>query len=84
MIAIHVLHRRGTMIAVRLSDDIKDRLEKIAKRTGRTKSYYIRQAILEYLDDMEDYYLAEERMKTFSEANTISLQELKKRYDLED
>ncbi|MBU4202621.1 MAG: ribbon-helix-helix protein, CopG family [Acidobacteria bacterium] len=72
------------MIAVRLSDDIKDRLEKIAKRTGRTKSYYIRQAILEYLDDMEDYYLAEERMKTFSEANTISLQELKKRYDLED
>jgi RHH-type rel operon transcriptional repressor/antitoxin RelB len=72
------------MLAVRLPEEVEDRLEKLAKKTGRTKSYYVRQAILEYLEDMEDYYLAEERMKSFSDARTISLRDLMKRYDLED
>ena len=30
----------------------------MAKKTGRTKTFYAREAILEYLQDMEDYYLA--------------------------
>ena len=77
-------YKRVAMIAIRLPDDIKERLEVLAKKTGRTKSYYVRQAILEYLDDMEDFYLAEERMKSFSEANAVSLQDLKKSYDVVD
>jgi RHH-type rel operon transcriptional repressor/antitoxin RelB len=72
------------MLAIRLPEEIEKRLEKLAKKTGRTKSYYVRQAILEYLEDMEDYYLAEERLKSFNEANTIPLEEIKKRYGLED
>jgi len=72
------------MLAVRLPDEIEKRLEKLAKKTGRTKSYYVRQAILEYLEDMEDYYLAEERLKSFNEAKTIPLEEIMKRYGLED
>jgi RHH-type rel operon transcriptional repressor/antitoxin RelB len=72
------------MLAVRLPDEIEKRLEKLAKKTGRTKSYYVRQAILEYLEDMEDYYLAEVRLKSFNEAKTIPLEEIMKRYDLED
>jgi len=72
------------MLAIRLPDEIEKRLEELAKKTGRTKSYYVRQAILEYLEDMEDYYLAEERLKSFNEANTIPLEEIMKRYGLED
>jgi len=72
------------MLAVRLPEEIEKRLEKLAKKTGRTKSYYVRQAILEYLEDMEDYYLAEERLKSFNEAKTIPLEEIMKRYGLED
>jgi RHH-type rel operon transcriptional repressor/antitoxin RelB len=72
------------MLAIRLPDEIEKRLEELAKKTGRTKSYYVRQAILEYLEDMEDYYLAEERLKSFNEANIIPLEEIMKRYGLED
>ena len=46
------------MLAIRLDAEIEDRLEKLAKKTGRTKTFYAREAILEYLQDMEDYYLA--------------------------
>ena len=46
------------MLAIRLDPDIEKRLEMLAKKTGRSKTFYARQAILEYLQDMEDYYLA--------------------------
>jgi RHH-type transcriptional regulator, rel operon repressor / antitoxin RelB len=52
------------MLALRLPPEIEDRLEALAKKTGRTKSFYARAAILEKLEDLEDYYLAEERLKT--------------------
>jgi RHH-type transcriptional regulator, rel operon repressor / antitoxin RelB len=51
------------MLAIRLSPDIEKRLEELSKRTGRTKTYYAREAIVEYLDDLEDYYLAMDRLK---------------------
>jgi len=47
------------MLALRLPTEIEARLETLAKATGRTKSFYAREAILEYLDDLEDIYLAE-------------------------
>lgn len=81
---IHVLQKGGTMLAIRLPAEIEKRLEELAKKTGRTKSYYVRQAILEYLGDLEDYYLAEERLRTFGEAKAIPLEEIMNRYGLED
>ncbi len=50
------------MIAVRLPEEIEQRLDALAKATGRSKSYYVREAILEHLDDLEDLYLAEQRL----------------------
>ena len=50
------------MLALRLPEDIESRLEKLAKATGRTKSFYAREAILEHLADLEDLYLAEKRL----------------------
>jgi RHH-type rel operon transcriptional repressor/antitoxin RelB len=47
------------MLAIRLPKSIEKRLEKLARRTGRTKTYYVREAILEHLEDSEDLYLAE-------------------------
>jgi len=47
------------MLALRLPEDIESRLDKLAKATGRTKSFYAREAILEHLADLEDLYLAE-------------------------
>lgn len=53
------------MLAVRLPAEIESRLEALAKATGRTKTFYVREAILEHLDDLEDLYLAEQRLVEF-------------------
>jgi len=44
-----------------LPEDLKVRLDKLAKRTGRSKAYYMVEAISEKLEDLEDLYLAEAR-----------------------
>lgn len=46
------------MLAITLPKDVESRLTDLALKTGRTKTYYARKAILEYLEDMEDVYLA--------------------------
>ncbi len=62
------------MIAVRLDKETEERLAKLAKQTGRTKSFYMREALLEHLEAMEDYYLGmgvlkeDGRLYTASEA----------------
>jgi RHH-type rel operon transcriptional repressor/antitoxin RelB len=48
------------MLAIRISKEIEERLERLAKKTGRTKTFYAREAILEHIEDLEDYYLAAE------------------------
>ncbi len=73
------------MLAIRLPQPIEKRLEKLARRTGRTKTYYARQAILEHLEDLEDLYLAErtlERIRS-GEERTVPLKKLMKRYGLD-
>ena len=45
------------MIALRLPPEIEERLEALSKATGRSKSFYVREALLEHLEDMEDAYL---------------------------
>ena len=49
-------------LSIRLPGEIEARLSKLAAQTGRTKSYYITEAICEHLDDLEDLYLAEKRL----------------------
>lgn len=51
------------MLAIRLSEDVEKRLQKLAVKTGRSKTYYACEAILEFLDDMEDKYLALDRLE---------------------
>lgn len=73
------------MLAIRLPQSIEKRLEKLARRTGRTKTYYAREAILEHLEDLEDLYLAEralERIRS-GEEKTIPLKDAMKRHGLD-
>lgn len=66
------------MLALRLPEDIEKRLDDLARKTGRTKSFYAREAILEHLDDLEDLYLAEQRLK--ENGPTVSLEEVIAKY----
>ncbi len=51
------------MLAIRLPKDIEDRLDRLAKQTGRTKTFYAREAIVEHLEELEDVFLAEARLR---------------------
>ena len=51
------------MLALRLPPDLEKRLDDLARKTGRTKSFYARQAIIEHLDDLEDLALAEQALR---------------------
>jgi len=46
------------MLAIRLDPELEARLTRLAEKTGRTKTYYAREAIEEHIEDLEDYYLA--------------------------
>jgi RHH-type rel operon transcriptional repressor/antitoxin RelB len=50
------------MLAIRLDKKIEERLTKLALKTGRTKTFYAREAILEHLEELEDTHLALERL----------------------
>jgi RHH-type rel operon transcriptional repressor/antitoxin RelB len=71
--------------ALRLPEDLEARLDALARKTGRTKSYYAREAIVEYIDDLEDLYLAQERRALIErgKAKTLSLDELEARLGLD-
>ena len=68
------------MIVIRLPEEIETRLTELASRTGRTKTFYVKEAILEHLDEMEDKYLATSRLET--PGKRWSLDELEKGVDL--
>ena len=73
-------------VSLRLPEDITKRLTALARRTGRSKTYYMIEAIREHLDDLEDRYLAEKRLIEVRQgkAGTIPLEDVMKRHGLED
>jgi RHH-type rel operon transcriptional repressor/antitoxin RelB len=71
------------LLAIRLPEDIEARLEALAKKTGRSKTYYAREAILAFLQDLEDFYLAEERMKRYDESRGVPLDDVLERHGME-
>lgn len=74
------------MLAIRLPQEIEERLEKLAQQTGRTKTYYAREAIMEYLDDLEDLYLSQERLGALrrGDEQPVALETMLKQYGLAD
>lgn len=74
------------MLAIRLPTDVESRLEALAKATGRSKTFYAREAILEYLDDLEDLYLSEQRLIDIraGRSRTYTLEEVERDLGLAD
>ena len=65
------------MVSVRLDDELESKLNTIAKLTNRSKSFFIKEALREYLEDIEDILEAKERLSD-PKREIISLEELKK------
>ena len=78
--------RRHPMPAIQLPVDIEQRLDALAKATGRSKESYLQEAIVEYLGDLEDFYLAERRLADIhaGRADTVSLTEVERDLGLAD
>jgi RHH-type rel operon transcriptional repressor/antitoxin RelB len=74
------------LLAIRLPEEVEKRLEALAKATGRTKTFYAREAILEHLEDLEDIYLAEQRLADIhaGRVKTVPLEEVMKELGLVD
>ena len=72
-------------LSIRLPGDVEDRLKTLAAKTGRTKSFYITEAICEHIEDLEELYLAEARMIDIraGRTKTVPLEEVMKRYGME-
>ena len=73
-------------VSLRLPDEVAQRLQSLARRTGRSKTFYMIEAIREHLDDLEDLYLAEQRLIDLraGKSNAVPLEDVMKRYGLED
>jgi RHH-type rel operon transcriptional repressor/antitoxin RelB len=73
-------------ISVRLPEEVERRLAALARNTGRSKAFYIREAILEHLDDLEDIYLAEKRLEDLraGRSRTYTLEEVERELGLAD
>ena len=69
------------MLAIRLPEPIEQRLNALAQETGRTKTTLAREAILEFIDDLEDYCLAEARAR--KNRKTIPLADVERQLGLD-
>ncbi len=68
--------------SVRRDDETERRLGELARRTGRTKTWYIREAIKEYLDEWDEYHLALSRLER--EKGEVDIAEVRRRLGLDD
>ena len=68
------------MFAIRLPPDIEARLASLARRLGHSQAHCAREAIQGGLEDLEDFYSAEERMLGYSPAKSIPLEEVLRRH----
>jgi RHH-type rel operon transcriptional repressor/antitoxin RelB len=73
------------VLAIRLPEKIEERLERLAKRTGHTKAYYVRQAIIEHLEDLEDVEIANKRLENLrtGKTRTVPLSRLVRKYGVD-
>lgn len=75
-----------TSVSLRLPDEVSQRLEHLVKLTGRSKTYYMVEAIREHLDDLEDLYIAEQRLIEIraGRSKTYTLEEVEQSLGLAD
>lgn len=74
------------MLTICLPVEIESRLEALASLSGRTKTDLAHAAILEHIDNLEDFYLAEQRLSDVraGHSETVSLEVLEQQYAAKD
>jgi RHH-type transcriptional regulator, rel operon repressor / antitoxin RelB len=72
-------------VSLRLPDDLSGRLDNLAQLTQRSKTFYMLEAIREHLDDLEDAYIADQRMADIraGKSEAVSLEAVMRQYGLE-
>ena len=72
-------------VSLRLPEDLSSRLDDLAQRTGRSKTFYMIEAIREHLDDLEDLYLAERELEEIRAGRSVPvpLAEVMKRHGMD-
>lgn len=76
----------GSAVSLRLPPEVRERLERLARRTGRSKSFYMIQAIVEKIEELEDLHAADVvagRIRTGRE-KTYPLEEVTRELGLAD
>ena len=75
-----------TAVSLRLPDDVSQRLHQLAARTGRSRTFYILAALRAHLDDLEDVYLAEQRLVDLrlGQSHTVPLDDVMARDGVDD
>ena len=73
-------------LSIRLDDDLAARLERLARVTGRSKSFYVKQAIENHIEDLEDLYAAQQVAKRVAEGRErlIPLEQVERELGLAD
>jgi RHH-type rel operon transcriptional repressor/antitoxin RelB len=70
--------------SIRLEPEVEKRLDFLARQTGRTKAFYLRELITRGMEDLEDYYLAADVLERVrkGEEEILSSAEVRKSLDL--
>jgi RHH-type rel operon transcriptional repressor/antitoxin RelB len=74
------------MLGVRLPEDLDRRLSALSLQTKRPKSFYVKEAIAEYLDEHESIYQAVAQYEAEQKAGTLktyTLEEMKQRHSID-
>ena len=81
---LYLYSEEADHVGAQVAADVESRLEELAKRTGRTKSYYAREAIIEHLAELEELYLAEAELEAIRKgARTYPLSDVERELGLE-
>ena len=77
---------KSTNVSLRLPTELVERISHLAETTGRSRTYYMQEAIKQHIDDLEDLYFAEQALVDVraGKSETISLETLIEEYGLED
>lgn len=63
----------STQLSIRVPPEIERRLAELARRTGRSRTFYIKEAILDHLDELEDAYRGEQALREIRESGEPSI-----------
>jgi predicted DNA-binding protein len=69
-------------LSIRIDDEVKTRWEQLAKAHGLNPSQHMREAIIDRLEELEDYYAVKER--TSKPYETIPHEEVLRQLGLTD